>query len=140
MPKILVASLEPHAKKFFHPYKRPSLHLKHDAKLATQGNDPDAMSRFLEALIDLHLHSDSDPPAHQNSTPTCRIRDNTSSTARPRQRPDSTDAPEQNEIGKFIPPLQNQDDYEPIRHVDFLLTTLCVVILLTWRMFGLLGG
>ncbi|KAF9257895.1 hypothetical protein L218DRAFT_1080705 [Marasmius fiardii PR-910] len=134
MPKVLVARPEPHTKKLFHPYKRPSLHIEQDAKLrATQGHDPDTTSRFLQALNGLHLHSDSDPPAR-------RSRDNASSTAHRRRRPDQrTDDQEQNEMRKLIPPLQNQDDYKPPLHVIFLLTTLCIVIFLTWRMFGLLG-
>ncbi|KAF9254494.1 hypothetical protein L218DRAFT_968106, partial [Marasmius fiardii PR-910] len=57
----------------------------------------------------------------------------------PYKRP-SLHIEEQNEMRKQLkPPLQNQDDYMPTLRGVFLLTTLCVVIFLTWRMFGLLG-
>ncbi|KAF9255104.1 hypothetical protein L218DRAFT_1008950 [Marasmius fiardii PR-910] len=143
MPKMLVARPEVRLRRLSHPYKRTSTHIEYDAKarlpfltILAFGNDPDAMSRFLQALSTLppYLYSDL-VPARRDST--------ASSSARRRhndRRERPTNDKKYNNQRQLNPPQHKPNVQKPIRSLMVtVILILFIMVYLTWRMLGLHG-
>ncbi|KAF9256661.1 hypothetical protein L218DRAFT_1023906 [Marasmius fiardii PR-910] len=137
MPKVSVERPEVLVKKLFHPYKRRSPPINHDAKarllllamLDSENSDPDTISRFLEALSSLPPYPDLDS-ARQISTSF------PGGDSRPESRTEDQEYNDKRE--QLIAPQQKPNVHRPIRSLIFALTT-CIVVFLTWGMLGFLG-